>query len=116
MKSVLRIAVVGALALAAFGVAHSATAAPDNKNTESFPVTCAGLGTFTVSTVGDNSATAFGPDGQVFVAKQISGTATLTFDIEGGPTIGPIVEPFEEGAQGGGFEGRLIECSFTGET
>jgi hypothetical protein len=49
----------------------------------------------------------------VLLAKQIIGVTTGTIGIEGGPTIQLPAEPFEEGAKGAGFEGRLVTCTFT---
>ena len=64
-------------------------------------------------TTNGNSPVAFGPDGQVFVPKHFSETSTFTIAIDGGPTIGPIVDSFDTGAKGSGFTDRLIECTFT---
>ncbi len=109
--------VATALAVALFGAtALPAAAAPDNKNTESFPVNCEGLGALTVTEVvrgGENSGgVVFGPDGQVFVGKHFSGTFTGTVEIQGGPTI-TFTDSFDEGVPGKGFQDRLITCEFT---
>jgi hypothetical protein len=92
----------------------SVAAAPDNKNTQSFDVSCdEPIGDITVSQNSDNSPTVFSEDGQVFVAKRITGTNNATITVEGGPTISLPPETFEEGSQGQGFEARLVSCEFT---
>ena len=109
------------LAIAVFGASSimPAAAAPDNKNTTSFDVSCAEpLGDVTtVSTIGNSSAdVVFTTDGDVLVAKHISATSTDTLTVEGGPTIPLGESSFEGGAKGGGFQDRLISCDFTIES
>ena len=101
-----------------FMLGSTALAAPDNKNTESFPVDCDGLGAFQVTENirgGENSGgVVFGPDGQVLVAKGFSDASFEgSIEIEGGPTITFPPEPFDEEPKGKGYEDRLIECDFT---
>ena len=104
------IAGVLALAAGAFLVAP-AEAAPDNKRTTSFEVSCdEPIGDVTVSSNGGGAV--FTEDGQVLLAKRLSGTTAITITVEGGPTIS-FDEPFEAGAKGSGFEGRLVDCTFT---
>jgi hypothetical protein len=95
-------------------------AAPDNKNTSPFPVNCEGYGDILVTEMtrggGPNdrgSPVVFGPDGKVFIAKEITGSAELTFSIEGGPSIDVQEDSDELSVPGKGFRGRLTDCSFT---
>jgi len=102
-----------AAALLTTDLAGVASAAPkeDHRKADIIPVVCEGLGAFDVITV-ENAATAFGPDGQVFVAKRISGDTSGTITTHDGQTF-PFSDSFTEGAKGNGFEDRLIPCSFT---
>jgi hypothetical protein len=91
--------------------APPAEAAPDNKKTTSFPVSCdEPIGDVTASSNGGGAV--FTEDGQVLLAKRLSGTTAITISVEGGPTVS-FDEPFEAGAKGSGFEGRLVDCTFT---
>ena len=83
-----------------------------NKHTEVISVNCQGLGTLQIVTM-EHSANAFLPDGQVIVAKRFSGTSEFTVTTFDGVVFGPISDSFTEGVKGKGFEGRLVECSFT---
>lgn len=99
------------------GFAGTAAAAPDNKNTFSFDVSCGEpLGDTTVVEVGrgEGDRVVFAEDGQVLVAKHISGVSNVTLSIEDGPTI-PLEEdePFDEAVPGQGFEDQLVSCDFT---
>jgi len=94
----------------------TAAAAPDNKNTQSFDVSCdAPVGDIAVTQIarGQGDRVVFTEDGQVLVAKRISGINSATVSVEGGPTMSFPPESFEEGSQGNGFEGRLVSCDFT---
>ncbi len=107
--------VIGSALLLAGALVAVASAAPTTKNPniEEIPVDCGGgIGGTVVLSV-ENSAAAFLPDGQVAVAKQISGDVSFTVTTFDGAVFGPIFDSFEEGAKGKGFEGRLVECSFT---
>ncbi|MGB2695707.1 MAG: hypothetical protein WBD55_11060 [Dehalococcoidia bacterium] len=106
---------LGSALLLASVLAGAALAAPkaDNKNAHIIPVDCAGVGAFGAISIADNSATVFGPDGRVLVAKRISGDVSSTITTFDGAVFGPIDDSFVEGAKGKGFQGRLVECSFT---
>jgi hypothetical protein len=106
--------VAGVLA-AILGVSFAATAAaaPDNKNTFSFDVSCDPPLQDVTTVSGNGGGAVFTEDGQVLLAKRISGISNATISIEGGPTIPLPSQPFEVGARGGGFEGRLVSCDFT---
>lgn len=99
---------------ACLALAGVASAAPksDNRNVDIVPVQCEGLGSFDVITM-EHSATAFRPDGSVLVAKRFAGDSTVTVTTFDGAEFGPFLESFEEGANGKGFQDRLIECTFT---
>jgi len=96
------------------GLMGVAVAAPkeDQKNVEVIEVDCEGLGTVEIITK-ENAATAFLPDGQVVVAKRFGGEVNFTVTTFDSVVWGPFNDSFEEGARGKGFEGRLVECSFT---
>jgi hypothetical protein len=108
--------VAGVLA-AILGVSFAATAAaaPDNKNTFLFDVSCDPPLQDVTTVSGNGGGAVFTEDGQVLLAKRISGISNATISIEGGPTIPLPPQPFEVGARGGGFEGRLVSCDFTQE-
>jgi hypothetical protein len=91
-------------------IASVAAAQPDNKNVVTFDVDCDGLGSFTVSSVGGGNVV-FGPNGETIVAKRVDATFDADLAISGGPTI-PLSFSFMVGAQGQGFEDRLVECTF----
>ena len=97
-----------AIALIATSVAAGA---PDNKNTSSFTATCDGVPVLVTTIEQANGAASFTSSG-VAVVKRISASETDTFAIEGGPTLGPFTNSFEEGANGQGFEDRLVACDF----
>ena len=99
---------VTAIALMAISVA---TGAPDNKNTSSFTVTCEGVPVLITTIEHSNAAASFTSSG-VAVVKRISASETDTLSVEGGPTLGPFTDSFEEGASGQGFEDRLVACDF----
>jgi hypothetical protein len=110
--------IVAGIMAAILRVSFAATtvAAPDNGNTQSFDVSCdAPIGDITVTQIGrgQGDRVVFTEDGQVLVAKRVSGINSATISVEGGPTIPLPPEPFEEGSQGTGFEGRLVSCDFT---
>lgn len=113
------IVLTGVLAAAVFslGLAGTAAAAPDNKNTGTFEVDCEGLGEFlaTENLRGGESSggVVFGPDGQVIVAKGFDVTFQGSIAIDGGPTINFPAENEVEEPKGKGYEDRLIECDFT---
>jgi hypothetical protein len=111
---VMLIAGVMALGIGAFG-AIPAVAAPDNKNTFSFDVSCDPPLDNVTSVSATGGGAVFTEDGQVLLAKRISGVTEVTISVEGGPTIVLPPEAFEEGAKGKGFEGRLVSCDFTQE-
>jgi hypothetical protein len=108
------LAVVLAL-VAAAGLSGTTSAAPKEggKNVEVIPVDCDSLGSFDIISK-FNAATAFGPDGEVFVAKRIVGSSEVTFSVENGPTWSET-EAFDEGGQGNGYQDRLTACDFTEE-
>jgi hypothetical protein len=112
-----KLIVVGVLfTMLAIGFAATTAAAPDNNNTQSFDVSCdAPIGDITVTQIaqGQGDRVVFTEDGQVVVAKRVSGINSATISVEGGPTILLPPEPFEDGSQGTGFEGRLVSCDFT---
>jgi hypothetical protein len=111
-----KLIVAGVLAAAlGAGFAASAAAAPDNKNTFTFDVSCDAPLQDVTTVSGNGSGAVFTEDGQVLLAKRISGTSTATISVEGGPTIPLPPDSFEAGARGGGFEGRLVTCEFTQE-
>lgn len=99
-----------ALALGLVGVAGAAPK-EDNRNVEVIPVNCDGIGSIDVITM-EHSATAFGPDGEVFVAKGFAGEFAGTVTTHDGTTFA-FSESFEDGPKGKGFEDRLIDCTFT---
>jgi hypothetical protein len=101
-------AVATPIALLATSVAIGA---PDNKNTSSFTVTCEGVPVLITTIEHANGSASFTSSG-VAVVKRISGSETDTFAVEGGPTLGPFTNAVEEGANGGGFEDRLVACDF----
>ena len=90
----------------------SAEAAPDNKKTFTFDVSCDAPLDDITTVSGNGGGAVFTEDGQVLLAKRISGTTAITISIQGGPTIS-FDEPFEAGAKGKGFEGNLVSCDFT---
>jgi hypothetical protein len=99
-------------ALLAVGLIGTAAAAPkDNGKVDIITVDCEGLGQFEVITK-ENSGAAFGPDGEVYVAKRFEFDQTITVTTFDGETFGPIDDSFSEGSNGKGFEGRLIPCTF----
>jgi hypothetical protein len=101
--------------LLSVGLAATAVAAPDNKNTFSFEVSCDPPLEDVTIVSGNGNGAVFAEDGQVLLAKRVSGVSNFTISVEGGPTITPPPEAFEEGARGGGFEERLVTCEFTQE-
>jgi hypothetical protein len=111
----MRRALVFALLVGLIG-SGTAAAAPDNKNTDTFPVTCpAPIGTIQVTVnARSSSVTAFLPDGSVVVAKAFAGTETITVT---GASFGTLTDTdsfsFSIGAQGKGHEGKLIPCTLT---
>ena len=111
-----KLIVAGVLAMGAgiLGVLPAA-AAPDNKNTFSFDVSCDPPLQDVTTVSGNGSGAVFTEDGQVLLAKRISGVSSATISVGGGPTITLPPEPFEAGAKGKGFEGRLVRCEFTQE-
>jgi len=111
-----KLIVAGVLAMGAgiLGVLPAA-AAPDNKNTFAFDVSCDPPLQDVTSVSGNGSGAVFSEDGQVLLAKRLSGTTNATISVEGGPTIPLPPDSFEAGARGGGFEGRLVTCEFTQE-
>lgn len=106
----------GAVMMLAF-VQASASAAPtlQNKNIEPVDVDCGDpIGMAFILTMG-NGVPAFLQNGQVVVGKRDSGEATFTITTADGlVSVGPFSNSFEAGAKGKGFEGRLVECSFSG--
>lgn len=96
----------------ALGTTSVAAGAPDNKNTTTFTVFCDGVPVLVTTIEHSNGAAAFTSTG-VAVAKRFAGTGTFSFSIEGGPTLGPFPDSFDEGAQGQGFEDKLVACDFT---
>jgi hypothetical protein len=106
----------GVLALVV-GAAITATAAaaPDNKKTFTFDVSCDPPLQDVTTVSGNGIGAVFTEDGQVLLAKRISGVTNATISVEGGPTIPLPPEPFEAGAKGTGFEDRLVTCDFTQE-
>jgi hypothetical protein len=113
----MRMFIVAGVLAVAVGVSFAATAAaaPDNKNTFSFDVSCDPPLDDVTSVSANGGGAVFTEDGQVLLAKRISGVSNATISIEGGPTIPLPPEPFEAGARGKGFEGRLVTCDFTQE-
>jgi hypothetical protein len=106
--------VAGMMAMVlSLGLAATAVAAPDNKNTFSFEVSCDPPLEDVTTVSGNGGGAVFTEDGQVLLAKSVSGVSNATISIEGGPTIPLPTESFEEGARGGGFEERLVTCEFT---
>jgi len=99
-------------------MSSAASAAPNNKNTDTLPVNCEGAGEIIITEVtrGNDeggSPLVFGPDGRPFVAKSISGSADIAFSIEGGPTINVTEEEDDLDVPGKGFAGRLTTCTFS---
>ena len=112
MIRVLISAGVLALMVGLFGIG-SAQAAPDNKKTTTFDVSCdPPLGDLTVSSNGSGPVV-FTEDGQVLVAKHITGTSNATLAVEGGPTIPLEPQQFTEGGNGNGPKRDLVSCDFT---
>jgi hypothetical protein len=112
----IRLLVLGMLSLTAVAFGTStASAAPDNKNTFSFEVSCDPPLEDVTTVSGNAGGAVFTEDGQVLLAKSVSGVSNATISIEGGPTLALPPESFEEGARGQGFEGRLVTCDFTQE-
>jgi hypothetical protein len=101
-------------ATAALAFALPATAAPDNKNTGTFEVDCEGIGNMTIVEVqrGQGDGAVFTVDGEVVVARSITGSGETVFSFEGGPTI-VFPEEFEEINPGAGAQDRLVSCDFT---
>jgi hypothetical protein len=97
------------------GLAATAVAAPDNKNTFSFEVSCDPPLEDVTTVSGNGSGAVFTDGAQVLLAKSVSGVSNATISIEGGPTIPLPAESFEEGAKGKGFEERLVTCEFSQE-
>ena len=111
-----KLIVAGVLAVVlGAGLAASAAAAPDNKNTFTIDVSCDAPLQDVTTVSGNGSGAVFTEDGQVLLAKRISGTTNATISVEGGPTITLPPDTFEAGAKGKGFEGRLVSCDFTQE-
>jgi hypothetical protein len=106
--------VIPIIALTALAFVLPAGARPDNKNTGSFEADCEGIGPITVfeNIRGNGGGVVFTEDGQVIVAKRISGSGFVEFAVEGGPTF-VLPEEFEEGSKGKGFQDRLVSCDFT---
>jgi len=102
----------GLAAAVALGAASTVSAAPDNKNTSTFTAVCDGVPVLVTQIAHANGAASF-VAGDVSVVKRIAATAQFTFSIEGGPTLGPFQDSFEGGANGSGFEDRLVRCDFT---
>ena len=92
-----------------------AVAAPDNKNTVTFEADCDDLGAITVSEIaqGQGGGAVFTEDGQVVIAKSISGTFEGSLTVTGGPTINFPPETFEVVGKGKGYADRLQACDFT---
>ena len=111
LKSLLILPIIG---MAALAFALPAAAAPNNDNVGSFEADCEGIGPITVfeNQRGQGGGTVFTEDGQVIVAKHVSGSGFIEFAVEGGPTF-VLPEEFEEGSNGKGFEDRLVSCDFT---
>jgi hypothetical protein len=101
-------------AVAALAFALPATAAPDNQNTDTFEVNCEGIGDLTIVEVvqGQGDGAVFTVDGQVVVAKSITGSGETVFSFEGGPVIA-FPDEFEEINPGVGLQDRLVSCDFT---
>ena len=98
--------------LLAGGLVGTAAAAPkDTHNVQHITVDCEGLGEIDVVTT-ENAASAFGPDGEVYVAKRFEFDQTITVTTFDGEVFGPFDDTFSEGAKGKGFEKRLIKCTF----
>jgi hypothetical protein len=110
----LRFLLILAGGIASLALALPAAAAPDNKNVGSFEATCEGLGAVTVTEVqsGQGGGASFLANGQVAVAKSISGSGQTTLTVENGPTL-TFPDQFEVAGHGGGYEGRLTSCDFT---
>jgi hypothetical protein len=116
--------ILAGLAAAALvlGGAALAAAAPDNKNTETFPVDCEEpLGTIDVTVVEhSNGNPGFAADRKVLVPKLFEGSGAFEVtlvDEEGDPVSVPVpVEFFFEDARGGqgkGHAGKLVTCTFS---
>lgn len=108
-RTIILASVVTVIALMA---ASTAAGAPDNKNTTTFAAVCDGVPVL-VTTIEQNNGTAAFTSSGVAVVKRVSADTTVTFSIEGGPTLGPFPDSFEEGAEGQGFEDRLVACDFS---
>jgi hypothetical protein len=102
----------GSATAIALAVASAAAGAPDNKNTTTFTAVCDGVPVL-VTTIEQSNAAASFAGGDVAVVKRLSATVLVTFSVAGGPTLGPFPDPVEEGAKGGGFEDKLVECDFS---
>jgi hypothetical protein len=107
----LLLALSSALLLAGGLVGTAAAAPKDTHNVQHITVDCEGLGEIDVVTT-ENAASAFGPDGEVYVAKRFEFDQTITVTTFDGEVFGPFADTFSEGAKGKGFESRLIECTF----
>jgi hypothetical protein len=106
--------IVAALVLLAMAV--PAWAAPSNSNTVEVELSCEEpIGDVTVTIVdGSSGVAAFTASGQALVIKAAHFEGSITIEVEGGPTVGPLPESFELGsARGGGFADALVHC--TGE-
>jgi len=103
---------IGVAAIAALAVgAGTALAAPDNKHTETFPVTCDGV-TVEVTANARSQGAAAWVDGRVAVAKAFGGSGSFTVTV-GGVTYGPFPEEFQEELHGQGLQDKVVECTFT---
>lgn len=103
-------------ALVLLAMAMPAWAAPSNSNTVEVELSCdEPVGDVTVTIVeGSSGMAVFTASGQVLVIKNAHFEGSITIEVEGGPTLGPLPETFELGsARGGGFAEALVHC--TGE-
>ena len=91
--------------------AGTALAAPDNKHTETFPVTCDGVMVQVTINARSQGAAAW-VDGRVAVAKAFAGSGSFTITV-GGVTYGPFPEQFEEELHGQGLQDKVVACTFT---
>ncbi len=102
------------LATALINVAAAAPK-PDNKKVDVIDVHCDGLGDLEVITLQNGAVAAWGPDGQVFVAKRFLGDFNATVTTFDGNTY-PVSDSFDDVlAKGNGFQDRLIRCTFSEE-
>jgi hypothetical protein len=101
------------IAVAAFlSVAGLVSADPDpdkNPNVQVLPFDCGSLGSFDIIKP-DNSAAAFSSQGHL-VVKRLAGEITGTLTTFDGEVFGPVHDVFASGAQGKGFEERLVPCT-----